>query len=117
MRGLKLTDRIGRLGRHVAVVNDGRQESANGKVESRCATYQQALAVAVDELGVGDTTYLHTEVRGLLDGRPWQEALRWNQVETYVRVLHTAFPIVIAECRPATPPGGRTRVSGKADEA
>ncbi|MFD5506807.1 hypothetical protein ACFWIB_03405 [Streptomyces sp. NPDC127051] len=62
----------------------------------RRAAYQQALAAAVDELGLGDTTFLPTEVRGRLDGLPWLEALRWDHVETYVRVLHSACYIVIA---------------------
>ncbi|WP_128977510.1 hypothetical protein [Streptomyces roseicoloratus] len=60
------------------------------------ASYQKLIATAIEELGLDDTTYLHTQVRGTLDGRPWLDRLRWDHIETYVRALHSACYIVIA---------------------
>ncbi|MEU9658728.1 hypothetical protein [Streptomyces chartreusis] len=58
--------------------------------------YVELIKAVVDELGVGDTAYVDTEIRGTLDGKPWVDGLHWDRVETYVRVLHAACYIVIA---------------------
>ncbi|MFI1852903.1 hypothetical protein [Streptomyces sp. NPDC020480] len=49
--------------------------------------YMTLVMNAVEELGLDDRTYLDTEVRGLLDGEPWQPAFDWVDLDTLVRML------------------------------
>lgn len=58
-------------------------------------SYRDMVRAAAEELGVGDA-YFQTEVRGLVDGRPWLPALRWDDIEEYVRLLQAACYIVVA---------------------
>ncbi|MDX3525976.1 hypothetical protein P1P75_05885 [Streptomyces sp. ID05-39B] len=58
--------------------------------------HRQLIDAAADELGLDDTTYLRTPIRGTLDGQPWLPALRWDMAEDYARLLQGACYVVIA---------------------
>ncbi|WP_405906468.1 hypothetical protein OG742_12365 [Streptomyces sp. NBC_00828] len=58
--------------------------------------HRQLIDATVNELGLDDTTYLWTPVRGTLDGQPWLTAMRWDSTENYARLLQAACYIVIA---------------------
>lgn len=58
--------------------------------------YLQQIQQAADDLGVDDNSYLRTEVRGRLDGKPWLRAIPYGDVERLARLLQTACYIVVA---------------------
>jgi len=58
--------------------------------------YWTLIMDAVEELGLDDRTYLHAEVRGLLDGQPWLPAIGWDDIGTYACLLQSAAYTVIA---------------------
>jgi hypothetical protein len=58
--------------------------------------YWQRIQEAAHDLGVDDHTYLHTDVRGRLDGTPWLPGIPYEDVELLARLLQTACYIVVA---------------------
>jgi hypothetical protein len=58
--------------------------------------YLQQTLQAADDLGVDDNSYLHTEPRGRLDGKPWLRRIAYEDVEPFARLLQTACYIVVA---------------------
>jgi hypothetical protein len=57
---------------------------------------RQQILQAVDELGVDDNSYLRTDVRGRLDGKPWCGRIAYGDVELLARLLQTACYVVVA---------------------
>lgn len=54
------------------------------------------IAEAIDELGLDDSTYMTTEIRGRLDGQPWLRGIRYDDVTRFTNRLQTACYIVVA---------------------
>ncbi|KJS53498.1 hypothetical protein VM98_24920 [Streptomyces rubellomurinus subsp. indigoferus] len=83
------------LEERVNVKHIAREAHLHFSTISTRAHYMDMVQAAADELGLGDTCF-RTPARGLLDGKPWLPALRWDDIELYVRMLQTACYIVIA---------------------
>lgn len=58
--------------------------------------YAAMVDAAVEELGIGDGTYLWSEVRGHINGHPWVHAIAFDAVKVCLRMLYAACYIVIA---------------------
>lgn len=54
------------------------------------------IAEAIDELGLDDSTYMTSEIRGQLDGQPWLRGIRYDDVTRFTNRLQIACYIVIA---------------------
>ncbi|SBT89348.1 Phage integrase, N-terminal SAM-like domain [Streptomyces sp. DI166] len=54
------------------------------------------ITEAIDELGLDDSTYMTTEIRGRLDGQPWLRGIRYDDVTRFTNRLQIACYIVIA---------------------
>ena len=56
----------------------------------------QQIEEAAHDLGIDDRSYLRTDVRGRLDGKPWLGRIAYEDVELLARLLQTACYIVVA---------------------
>ncbi|MFB7475573.1 hypothetical protein [Kitasatospora sp. NPDC056184] len=80
----------------VNIKHIARQAQIHHSTARKEGGYFELIKAAVAELGLGDTAYVDTDIRGTLDGEPWTDGLRWDRIETYVRLLHAACYITIA---------------------
>ena len=85
-----------RPGLAVNVKHIARQAQIHHSTARKEGGYVELIEAAAEELGLGDTAFVDTEIRSTLDGRPWLDGVRWDRIETYVRLLHAASYIVIA---------------------
>lgn len=61
-----------------------------------CSPVRALIEEAVRHVGIADGTWLRTEIRGQLNGRPWRTPIGYEELPEQARQLQTACYIVIA---------------------
>ncbi|WP_031072098.1 hypothetical protein [Streptomyces sp. NRRL WC-3742] len=80
---------------HANVSHLAREANMHVSSVKKQGVYRDLVRDVAAELGVDDA-YCWAEVQGLLDGKPWLPAVRWDDITEYVRLLQAACYIVIA---------------------